>query len=75
MIGASLPERGWSHDEVLGTARGAGEGSSLGRSVMVEAAGVEPASEIVISPERLHAQSSSGWFHLQRSERTRCAAS
>ena len=31
---------------------------------MVEAAGVEPASEIVVNKERLHAQSCSGGFAL-----------
>ena len=32
---------------------------------MVEAAGVEPASEIVVNKERLHAQSRSGDFALR----------
>ena len=37
--------------------------------VMVEAAGVEPASEIVVTKERLHAQSRSGGFALRAQNR------
>ena len=40
---------------------------------LVEAAGVEPASEIIVNKERLHAQSRSGGFAFARSEPTRCA--
>ena len=36
---------------------------------MVEAAGVEPASEIVVNKERLHAQSCSDGFALRAQNR------
>ena len=42
---------------------------NLHRLTMVEAAGVEPASEIVDNKERLHAQSRSGDFALRAQNR------